>query len=183
MRLHKSMNDQVSRTHRVRLCHQQPKSLPGVKRTPLFAQLRYANAPCGIGCPLCAVHSPMSALGQKQTYAVQKAMSALHPIATAKADISIDRAGCRQRERASHPRSFPSKELPIQGASHPRSFPSPLSIRASSFALMARPSKGVSPDDTRPNAPAALINKSLAEANKPGFQQTSKPVRWRPCLE
>jgi hypothetical protein len=28
----------------------------------------------------------MSALGQKQTYAVQKAMSALHPIATAKAD-------------------------------------------------------------------------------------------------
>ena len=33
------------------------------------------------------------------------------------------------------------------------------------------------------NAPAALINKSLAEANKPGFQQTSKLVRWRPCLE
>jgi len=30
----------------------------------------------------------MSALGQKQTYAVQKAMSALPPIATAKADLS-----------------------------------------------------------------------------------------------
>ena len=30
----------------------------------------------------------MSALGQKQTYAVQQAMSALHPIATAKADMS-----------------------------------------------------------------------------------------------
>jgi hypothetical protein len=29
----------------------------------------------------------MSALGQKQTYAPQKAMSALPPIATAKADI------------------------------------------------------------------------------------------------
>src|SRR5215510_2690098 len=28
----------------------------------------------------------MSALGQKQTYALQQAMSALHPIATAKAD-------------------------------------------------------------------------------------------------
>jgi hypothetical protein len=30
---------------------------------------------------------PMSALGQKQTLALQKAMSALHPIATEKADI------------------------------------------------------------------------------------------------
>jgi hypothetical protein len=30
----------------------------------------------------------MSALGQKQTYAMQKAMSALPPIATVKADIS-----------------------------------------------------------------------------------------------
>ena len=30
---------------------------------------------------------PMSALGQKQTYAVQNVMSALPPIATAKADI------------------------------------------------------------------------------------------------
>jgi hypothetical protein len=29
----------------------------------------------------------MSALGQKQTYALQQAMSALHPIATAKADL------------------------------------------------------------------------------------------------
>jgi len=29
----------------------------------------------------------MSALGQKRTYAVQQAMSALHPIATAKADM------------------------------------------------------------------------------------------------
>ena len=31
----------------------------------------------------------MSALGQKQTYAVQKGMSALPPIATAKADMTI----------------------------------------------------------------------------------------------
>jgi hypothetical protein len=30
----------------------------------------------------------MSALGQKQTYALQQAMSALHPIATAKGDMS-----------------------------------------------------------------------------------------------
>src|SRR5262245_19602999 len=30
---------------------------------------------------------PMSALGQKQTYAVQQPMSALHPIATTKADM------------------------------------------------------------------------------------------------
>jgi hypothetical protein len=29
----------------------------------------------------------MSALGQKQTFALQKVMSALHPIATAKADL------------------------------------------------------------------------------------------------
>jgi hypothetical protein len=29
----------------------------------------------------------MSALGQKQTYALQQAMSALHPIATVKADM------------------------------------------------------------------------------------------------
>jgi hypothetical protein len=29
----------------------------------------------------------MSALGQKQTYALQQAMSALHPIASAKADM------------------------------------------------------------------------------------------------
>ena len=29
----------------------------------------------------------MSALGQKQTYALQQAMSALHPIATKKADM------------------------------------------------------------------------------------------------
>src|SRR5215468_9824839 len=36
---------------------------------------------------LRAWNSPMSALGQKQTYAVQKTMSALPPIATAKADI------------------------------------------------------------------------------------------------
>src|SRR5262245_13122618 len=31
----------------------------------------------------------MSALGQKPTYVVQKSMSALHPIATAKADIGV----------------------------------------------------------------------------------------------
>src|SRR5262245_22574316 len=42
----------------------------GRKATP-------ANATCG----------PMSALGHKQTYAVHQPMSALHPIATAKADI------------------------------------------------------------------------------------------------
>ena len=34
----------------------------------------------------------MSALGQKQTYALQKAMSALPPIATAKADMTV--CGC-----------------------------------------------------------------------------------------
>jgi len=33
------------------------------------------------------VGQPMSALGQKQTFAPQKAMSALPPTATAKADI------------------------------------------------------------------------------------------------
>src|SRR5262249_6584429 len=35
----------------------------------------------------------MSALGQKQTYALQKAMSALPPIATAKADMEIEPLG------------------------------------------------------------------------------------------
>jgi hypothetical protein len=35
----------------------------------------------------------MSALGQKQTYALQQAMSALHSIATAKADGHFSRAG------------------------------------------------------------------------------------------
>ena len=39
---------------------------------------------------------PMSALGQKRTYAAHKTMSALHPIATAKADF-----------RASHVRFTP----------------------------------------------------------------------------
>jgi hypothetical protein len=34
------------------------------------------------------VQQPMSALGHKRTYAVQKGMSALPPIATAKADIA-----------------------------------------------------------------------------------------------
>jgi hypothetical protein len=34
------------------------------------------------------IKAAMSALGQKPTYALQQAMSALHPIATAKADIS-----------------------------------------------------------------------------------------------
>jgi len=38
----------------------------------------------------------MSALGQKQTYAAQQAMSALLPIATAKADIGPVDSG-RQR--------------------------------------------------------------------------------------
>jgi hypothetical protein len=33
------------------------------------------------------IHWPMSALGQKQTYTVQQPISALLPIATAKADI------------------------------------------------------------------------------------------------
>jgi hypothetical protein len=35
----------------------------------------------------------MFALGQKQTYALQQAMSALHPIATAKADMQSAAAG------------------------------------------------------------------------------------------
>jgi hypothetical protein len=56
----------------------------------------------------------MSALGQKRTCAPQKAMSALPPIATAKADISVDRGRERQRE-------IPSKELPIP-LKHPRLF-------------------------------------------------------------
>src|SRR5262249_32553662 len=38
------------------------------------------------GC-VCAVHSLMSALGQKRTCAMQEPMSALPPIATAKADF------------------------------------------------------------------------------------------------
>ena|SRR4029079_6081637 len=46
----------------------------------------------------------MSALGQKRTCAAQKAMSALHPIATAKADLSL--ASCplfpRKRTGALH---------------------------------------------------------------------------------
>src|SRR6185312_211426 len=42
------------------------------------------------------VADPMSALGQKPTFALQKAMSALHPIATAKADMKFpNRKFCR----------------------------------------------------------------------------------------
>src|SRR5215510_14180752 len=39
------------------------------------------------GSPTLGDRTAMSALGHKQTYALQKAMSALPPIATAKADI------------------------------------------------------------------------------------------------
>jgi hypothetical protein len=42
----------------------------------------------------------MSALGQKQTYAVQKGMSALHPIATAKADLR--KTPCRLYANSRH---------------------------------------------------------------------------------
>src|SRR5262245_37235876 len=44
---------------------------------PYFAEAHLQSKPVG----------PMSALGQKQTYALQQAMSALHPIATEKADF------------------------------------------------------------------------------------------------
>jgi len=45
------------------------------------------------------VGSGMSALGHKQTYALQQAMSALPPIATAKADISKPSCLLYPRER------------------------------------------------------------------------------------
>jgi len=46
-----------------------------------------------------AGYLPMSALSQKQTYAVQKGMSALPPIATAKADSpALVRWGCSDGE-------------------------------------------------------------------------------------
>ena len=38
-------------------------------------------------CPSCVSYSIVSALGHKRTYAPQLAMSALHPIATTKADM------------------------------------------------------------------------------------------------
>ena len=41
----------------------------------------------------------MSALGQKQTCAVQNGMSALHPIATEKADIALQDACSSRRHR------------------------------------------------------------------------------------
>jgi len=41
----------------------------------------------------------MSALGQKQTYAAQQVMSALLPIATAKADIRFLLTKARSRSR------------------------------------------------------------------------------------
>jgi hypothetical protein len=41
----------------------------------------------------------MSALGHKQTYAVQQAMSALHPIATEKADMG--QWSCLQKQTCS----------------------------------------------------------------------------------
>ena len=44
------------------------------------------------------VESPMSALGQKRTYAVQKVMSALPP----ESDIKCDRWGCPLRAKSGH---------------------------------------------------------------------------------
>jgi hypothetical protein len=46
---------------------------------------------------LIALEGPMSALGQKPTYALQQAMSALPPIATAKADDQGQEIRSRQQ--------------------------------------------------------------------------------------
>ena len=58
----------------------------------------------------------MSALGQKQTFALQKAMSALPPIATAKADIctTSNRWMLRQANNPRAPMPITSRTL------HPR---------------------------------------------------------------
>ena len=59
---------------------------------PRFAEGLIGRSQIAISCPLYPRMQiwigtiGMSALGQKQTYAVHKAMSALPPIATAKAD-------------------------------------------------------------------------------------------------
>ena len=58
----------------------------------------------------------MSALGQKQTCAVQKGMSALHPIATAKADILADRGDQK------HLRTSTETERRAAFQSYPRTF-------------------------------------------------------------
>src|SRR4029434_5537774 len=52
-------------------------------------RLHRSQAASARNCRLTVDRGPMSALGQKQTCAPQKAMSALPPIATAKADFRI----------------------------------------------------------------------------------------------
>src|SRR5262245_58221671 len=52
------------------------------------AKVKSSKSPTGAGR---AEQGAMSAMGQKQTYAVQKGMSALPPKATTKADISCER--------------------------------------------------------------------------------------------
>jgi hypothetical protein len=53
----------------------------------------------------------MSALGQKRTYAVHKGMSALPPIATAKADIRKTPGGCQASENTASTRDVARAEL------------------------------------------------------------------------
>src|SRR5262249_20291873 len=60
-------------------------ALSGIRHSPLAAQRRGYPAK-GSEQKVSDSTERMSALGQKQTYAVHKLMSALHPIATAKAD-------------------------------------------------------------------------------------------------
>jgi hypothetical protein len=53
----------------------------------------------------------MSALGQKQTYAVQNVMFALPPIATAKADMGVTRLPGRGQNKKSRTRSSATAPL------------------------------------------------------------------------
>src|SRR5262249_35027677 len=65
------------------------------------------------GCTFASQQSPllMSALGQKQTYAVQQTMSALPPIATAKADYRERSCPVYPRKRTS--RLTATRSLPL----------------------------------------------------------------------
>jgi hypothetical protein len=83
----------------------------------------------------------MSALGQKQTYALQKAMSALHPIATAEAYFRTRSCPLYPRKRTCACRVAPRSSLSVSaigiGAAIPRNA-NPLKIWNSVFRKKVR---------------------------------------------
>jgi len=75
----------------LRACHDRPRRRTANQRdelAPSHGRRPRDQRQVIVPASTCALEGlPMSALGQKPTYALQQAMSALHPIATAKADF------------------------------------------------------------------------------------------------